>query len=556
MKKLYKNLAVQNLKKNKTVYLPYMMAQMLMAALFYNLLFLAENKDILILPGGQSIRDTLDYGALVMGIFVMIFLFYVNSFLIKQRTKEFGLYRVLGMEQKHLKKVVLYETSLASAISFGTGIVAGILFSGLLYMILLHILGAAATLSFGISGIAIWVTFLLFGFLYVLILLYNYRRLKKVNLREMLQEGERGEREPKSKKGVMFIGIVSLIIGYGIALIIQNVFASLVWFFIATVFVILGTYTLFTAGSIIFLKKIKEDEKKYYTPKFFTAVSGLLHRMKQNAAGLAGICILSTMILVTCAVSISVYFGQEQAIKTTFPSDIIVTMSGSKDADKDMKYIERKAEEAAGEAGISVDEVKFAPLTDVEKDMQQGQGIRKVQVSLSGDDKGKYDCSRRLNLNPDDKEHTYQVAYANCKQSPTDGAESLRASYGGFLFLGIFMGVMFMTATVLMIYYKQISEGYEDRKRYVIMKKVGMSDEEVEEAIQNQVLLVFFLPLVMAGIHILAALKCMAKICSIMSIGFGTVFLCTVGTVFIFSLIYMGVYRQTAKVYYNIVDQK
>ncbi|SHK68364.1 FtsX-like permease family protein [Hespellia stercorisuis] len=556
MKELCKKLAAQNLSKNRTIYLPYMMAQVLMVALFYNLLFLVGNKNILTLPGGESVQQTLAYGSLVMGVFVMTFLFYVNGVLMKQRKKEFGLYRVLGMEYQHLKKVVFYETCIANAISFAVGIVSGIVFSGLLYMILLKILGERAALAFGISISAIWYTLLLFGFLFVLVLFRNLRQLKRVKLREMLQAKEQGEQEPKTKKGLVVFGIFCLVIGYGIALLVQNIIASLFLFFVAAVFVIIGTYALFTAGSIIFLKKIKADKERYYTPRFFVAVSGLLHRMKQNAAGLAGICVLSTMILVTCSVSVSVYFGQEHAIRTMFPADIVVTMVDTTNPEQDMEYIKNQAELAAQQTGISVRDVKLAASDSQLENAGSGYETQNVQISLSGSEKEKNECSKELEVNTDDGVYTYQSAHFVCKQSPQEGAESIRATYGGFLFLGIFLGVMFMAATVLMIYYKQISEGYEDRQRYIIMKKVGMSDEEVRESIQTQVLLVFFLPLGMAAVHILIALKNMVQICSILSIGWGTVILCTIGTVLIFSLIYMGVYRKTAKVYYAIVDRQ
>lgn len=556
MKSLYRNLAIQNLSKNRMIYVPYMLAQVLMVALFYNLLFLEGNETILSLPGGESIQQTLAYGALLMCLFMMIFLFYVNSFLMKQRKKEFGLYRVLGMEYRHLKKVVFFESSLANAIAFVIGIVAGILFSGLLYMILLKLLGAKAALSFGISGSAIWYTILLFGFLFVLVLCYNLRQLKRMKLSELLQSGSQGEREPKTKKGLMIFGVINLLLGYAIALLVRNLFASLVWFFIAAVFVMIGTFALFTAGSIIFLKKIKANKGQYYTPRYFTAVSGLLYRMKQNAAGLAGICILSTMILVTCGVSVSVYLGQQQAIQTLFPADIMVTVSGVTNPDQDKEYIRNQAQIAAQETGISVKDVEFVKLSNVDQNVQTLEGTQSVQIVLSGTDEEKYQCSKVLNLNEEDGGHTYMLAYFACKQSPTEGADSVRATYGGFLFLGVFLGVLFMAATVLMMYYKQISEGYEDRKRYVIMKKVGMSDTEVKQSIQTQVLLVFFLPLAMAVIHILVALKIMIKICGILSIGWGTVLLCTIGTVLVFALIYMFVYKKTAKVYYSIVDRQ
>ncbi|MDD3340119.1 MAG: ABC transporter permease [Lachnospiraceae bacterium] len=554
MKGLYKKLAFQNLLKNKNVYLPYIMAQTLMVALFYNLASLAGNTNIASLPGGASIQQTLSYGTMIMALFVMTFLFYVNSFLIKQRKKEYGLYKVLGMEHRHLKKVVFYETCMANIVSFVLGILSGVVFSGLLYMILLRVMGEAAAFVFGVSSNAIVSSFFLFGFLFLIVLAYNLRQLKRVNLREMLQGAAQGEREPKSKKGMVAFGVISLAIGYGIALLVQNVFASLFLFFVAAIFVIMGTYALFTAGSIFFLKKIKADEKRFYTPRFFTAVSGLLHRMKQNAAGLAGICVLSTMILVTCSVSAAVYFGQEQAISKTFPSDIIVNMNNSTDSDKDMEYVKAQVELAAQKAGISVEDVSFAPLDDVDKDMGAVNEKQKVKIALSGTDEQKIKCGSELKLN-EDGGHTYSSAYFFCKQDPREGAPSYRAMYGGLLFLGVFMGVIFMTATVLMIYYKQISEGYEDRDRYVIMRKVGMSSEEVKASIQSQILLVFFLPLAMAAVHILAATKVMAKICGIMSIGLGTVVLCTLGTVLLFSLIYIVVYRQTANVYYTIVDR-
>ncbi|MDD2981486.1 MAG: FtsX-like permease family protein [Hespellia sp.] len=556
MKELYRNLAKQNLIKNKRIYVPYILAQVLMVALFYNLLFLEGNPNISLLPGGETIQQMLAYGALLMSLFVMIFLFYVNSFLMKQRKKEFGLYRVLGMEYRHLKRVVFYETCLANVTAFAAGIVAGILFSGLLYMILLKMLGVRSALVFGISGGGIILSFFLFGFLFLLVLLYNLRQLRRLKLSELLQAQAQGEREPKAKKGLMVFGIVNLAIGYLIALFVRNIFASLPWFFVAAVFVVIGTYALFTAGSIIFLKKIKANKGQYYTPRYFTAVSGLLYRMKQNAAGLAGICVLSTMILVTCCVSVSVYIGQQHAIRTLFPADIMVTVSGSTNPEQDLDYIKEQSEKAADQIGISVEDVKLGELSDVDKNIQLLEGTQNVEITLSGEEKEKYECSKLLELNQDDSSHTYALAHFACKQSPSDGTASIKATYGGFLFLGIFLGTMFMSATVLMMYYKQISEGYEDRKRYVIMKKVGMSADEVKESIQTQVLLVFFLPLAMASVHILVALKIMIKICGILSIGWGTVLLSTIGTVLVFGAIYIGVYRQTAKAYYAIVDQQ
>lgn len=623
--------------------------------MFYNMLFLSVAKDIGSVSDRESVRTILALGSIVIGIFSLIFLFYTNSFLIKRRKKEFGLFNVLGMEKKHVARIIFNETVITATISLVLGLLSGILISKLMILLLLKLISFEATFGFEIPVIAVLVTIALFLGIFFINLLFNIRQVHISNPIELLKGGNTGEKEPKTKVLMTIIGVLCLGTGYYIAVVTKTPLAALNLFFVAVMLVIIGTYCLFTAGSIAILKKLKKNKKYYYKPKNFISVSGMIYRMKQNAAGLANICILSTCVIVMVSSTVSLYIGVEDALRTRFPRNIMANVENVSDNQAETldKLIEQKTKEFDVEIknpvryrvmrlvafqndskfiseNIDFSSDNYAVLTFMTVD--EYNKVEQKNVSLNSNEalvfssKGKklennieidgfeLEIKERIvTLNSaeilsdsltndfiiivenkdiidkafkkysDDKEelsYVYgfdinegvdgetQVSLIGSINEEFDkldvagyvsGAEDVRDSfytiYGGLFFIGIFLGLLFIMATVLIIYYKQIAEGYDDKERFEIMQKVGMSREEVRHAIKNQVLMVFFLPLVVAVIHIAFAFNVITRLLAIFSLTNVPLFaLCTVATIIVFAIIYTFVYIMTARVYYRIVS--
>ena len=310
-KHIYPRLAVNNLKKNGSTYFPYMLTCICSIITFYTMQSIAKNPGLDAMPGAGSLGSMLDFGTVVIGIFSTVLLFYTNSFLIKRRKRELGLYSILGMEKKHIAMVLFYETLFTAGISLVLGLGGGMLISKLLFLLLLTILQLSTPIVFTISTSSLVSTALLFAVIFLMTLLTNFRQIHLSNPINLLRGGQKGEKEPKVSWPLAVIGVLALGGGYGIALTVESPIDALLLFFLAVILVILGTYCLFTAGSIAVLKLLKRNKKFYYNPKNFISVSGMLYRMKQNAVGLANICILSTMVLVTISTTVSLYVGQE-----------------------------------------------------------------------------------------------------------------------------------------------------------------------------------------------------------------------------------------------------
>lgn len=449
VRNLYARLAFGNLKKNRKIYLPYILTCIITVMMFYMIHSLSINDGIATMYGGRTIQYSLNYGTIIVGIFAVIFLFYTNSFVIKRRKKEFGIFNVLGMEKRHLGIVLIFETLYIALISIGIGLFLGILMDKLMYLIIANILQSNYGIGFFISCKSILMTLALFALIFIGIFFISFVRVKTSQPIELLKGENIGEKEPKTRHIIAIIGAVSLALGYICAVFTKNAIAAIELFFIAVILVILGTYFLFTAGSIALLKLLKKNKKFYYRTNHFTSVSGMIYRMKQNAVGLASICILFTMLLVTISTTLSFMVG--------------------------------------------------------------------------GYNKG----------------------------------DEFMSVYGGMFFLGVYLGLLFLMGMILIIYYKQISEGYEDKKRFEIMQKVGMSYAEVKKSINTQILIVFFLPLLMAGIHIVFAFPMINLIMDIVGLTSTKLFaLCSLGCFLFFSIIYIIVYLLTAKIYYRIVKAK
>ena len=638
---IYEKLAVTNLKNNRKTYVPYIFTGVLTVMMFYIIDALSRGKGIT----QNTLKICLQYATGVIIVFAVIFLFYTNSFLIKRRKKEIGVYNILGMGKRHIARMMAVETILTAGISILGGLVFGIIFGKLMYLLLLKILHNSVDMQFSVNGTAIVQTVILFAGIFLLTYLYNILQIQLVNPVELLHGGNQGEKEPKSRWLLVIVGVAALGNGYWIALTTEAPLEALLKFFVAVVCVIIGTYALFIAGSIVVLKILRKNKAYYYNPKHFTSVSGMIYRMKQNGAGLANICVLSTMVLVMVSTTVSLYAGMEDILDSRFPRDVSIVCN---EADtNNEETLQRLIKEQCEKAGVKItDRVRYRygsmnavlkgnNLEKVEQyypdnhfyyvemiTQEEYNRIEKQNVSLKEQEiltyttNGKcgkkqiniagrnyqvkkelsemtsqpkstaemyntlyiifanaeqieriepFSYADKFNLKGDDgkqKEALEQIQNEFYEKIPDGMMESRRLSrssfyelYGGLFFIGIYLGSMFIMATVLIIYYKQISEGYDDRERYQIMQKVGMSKKEVKRSIRSQVLSVFFLPLVVAVIHVAVAFKVMTKILGVLNLTNVSLFaVCTIITIAVFAVFYIIVYSITAKEYYRIVN--
>ena len=638
---IYEKLAVTNLKNNRKTYVPYIFTGVLTVMMFYIIDALSKGKGIT----QNTLKICLQYATGVIIVFAVIFLFYTNSFLIKRRKKEIGVYNILGMGKRHIARMMAVETILTAGISILGGLVFGIIFGKLMYLLLLKILHNSVDMQFSVNGTAIVQTVILFAGIFLLTYLYNILQIQLVNPVELLHGGNQGEKEPKSRWLLVIIGVAALGNGYWIALTTEAPLEALLKFFVAVVCVIIGTYALFIAGSIVVLKILRKNKAYYYNPKHFTSVSGMIYRMKQNGAGLANICVLSTMVLVMVSTTVSLYAGMEDILDSRFPRDVSIVCNEA-DTNKE-ETLQRLIKEQCEKAGVKItDRVRYRygsmnavlkgnnlekveqyypdnhfyyveMITQEEYNRIEKQNVSlkeqeiltyttngkcgKKQINIAGQNYQvkkelsemtsqpkstaemyktlyivfanaeqierieSFSYADKFNLKGDDgkqKEALEQIQNEFYEKFPDGTMESRMLSrssfyelYGGLFFIGIYLGSMFIMATVLIIYYKQISEGYDDRERYQIMQKVGMSKKEVKRSIRSQVLSVFFLPLVVAVIHVAVAFKVMTKILGVLNLTNVSLFaVCTIITIAVFAVFYIIVYSITAKEYYRIVN--
>ena len=661
--RLYLRLAVTNLKNNRRTYVPYMLTAILSVMMFFMIDTLGRIKEI---AGEGTMQVCLQYATGIMVIFSVIFLFYTNSFLIKRRKKEIGVYNILGMGKFHIAKMMGIESLLIGGISILGGIGLGSLFNRLMYLLFFKILHRNATSGIAFSKPALIDTLVVFGAIFLLTYFYNIIQIRLSNPVELLHGGNAGEREPKTKWLMTLFGVATLSAGYYLALTTKDPFAALGVFFVAAILVIIGTYALFTAGSIAFLKLLRRNKRYYYKANHFTAVSGMIYRMKQNAVGLANICILSTMVLVLISMTVSLYMGMNDILYVRFPSPAKVEiLSTNEETEQQVRQIINDEAEKAGVTETSEISYHGATLMAESKGtsftlrpasdfsgfgfcgmalipVDEYNQMEHQNVSLNEDEALVY-CTDRtygesqitingttyqiqkelktLKAEPKNKagsygkfyvilpnleqirqfsEETKELALKNgqeeesakamtdvsysigfdlkgdkksCKQaleamqtkfgentninfeSRILSEKSFYSLYGSFFFIGIYLGIMFVIATVLIIYYKQISEGYDDKERFKIMQKVGMSKREVKRAIHSQVLSVFFLPLGVAILHVAVAFPVMTKLLAVLNLVNETLFAeCTAVSVVVFAVFYAIVYGVTAKEYYRIVN--
>ena len=670
MGKLYFKLAKTNLSNNKPFYIPYIISSIITVAMLYMMSFLSDNKGLNKIMGADSLAIIFRLGVGIIVIFSYIFLFYTNSFIIKRRKKEIGVYNILGMEKRHLSKVLFVETIYSAIISLVCGIIVGIAFSKFILMVLYGIIGIHKTVEFFVNIHGIILCVVSFGILFLLTFLYNFMQIKLANPIELLRGTNVGDREPKTKIFMTIVGVVCLAIAYYIAITTENPLNVLTLFFVAVLLVIIGTFALFTAGSIALLKLLRNNKKFYYNKRHFMAVSGMLYRMKQNAAGLASICILSTMVLVVISTTVSMYVGIQDELMARYPNDVCVTVDYNSVIDKsseiekaifdeidsaevknkkafsylsvfvgqkgdnfttdkehlsfqnsylfyilskddfikrDNSFKDKIGNISKGEAVVVLNkkydkkDIKiFGKNYKVNKsfehtedndlymistlnglgyiildndesvqelyDMQEkmlGKGANyytnKIRFDFkSGNKKQKAAAYKKIDNavkkyfkeNKNDKKEisSYWV------ESRQENEQNFYLLYGGLFFLGIFLGTMFLMVTVMIIFYKQITEGYDDRERYQILEKVGMSSREVKDTIKSQIRIVFVLPIFAAAVHVTAAFPMVNRILKMLNLNNEKLFAgCLAATIIVFAVIYYLVFKVTSRAYYKIV---
>ena len=569
----YPRLALRSLRLNGKFYLPYLLSGVVSAAMLYDILFLNMNTGVARLKGANAVQGLLGFGALIVALFSFALICYTNGFLMKRRQKELGLYNILGMEKRHLARLLFWETVYSALICILGGLLLGILLSKLFLLLLCAVMRVDVAFGFEVPRDAALYTGAGFGIIFLLTYLLNLLRLRRVKPIELLKGGETGEREPKTKWLLAVLGLVTTGAGYYLSITVRDPMNALELFFLAVVLVIVGTFCLFTAGSIALLKALRKNRKYYYQTRHFTAVSGMLHRMKRNAAGLATICILSTMVLVTVSTTLCLYMGVSEILDLTYSRDVQTYVNYG--APEDLPKIKAVYEAKAAEYGVKMENFAalcfYAPATehinnrtDIDPFLAKVDGNGVAGDSADGPMRVYVGCDLAEDADANLFAAAVEVAIGtgdldlSSRWVFTDDSRSGRidfwASLGGFFFIGLFLGSLFLMAAVLIVYYKQVSEGYEDARSFVIMQQVGMTQREVKSSIKSQISLVFFLPLLAAACHTAGAFPMTKLILTLFGLSNTGLFgLCSLVTILIFAVVYYLIYRLTAREYYRIV---
>ena len=671
-KGIFSRLAKQNIRNNKSTYIPYIITCIFCIAMIYMMEFLRDCPTLdQAVRQADEVRMIVFTGEIVVEIFCIIFLIYSNSFLMKRRQKEIGLYNILGLERNHIGIVMFLETIITSIGSLAGGIAAGIIGSKLALLLLLKLLHIPSVLGFYISVKGIFTCLFMFGIVFLMILFLNLAKIHLSRPVELLRGNNTGEKEPAAKWLMALIGFICLCAGYYLAVTTESPIKAITIFLLAVILVMAGTYLLFTAGSIVILKFLRRRKSFYYRTGNFISISGMLYRMKQNAIGLASICILSTGVLLMISMTVSIYFGMNDIMLNRYPYDVDMSVTSiSEDecqtaieafekAIADNKVpVERSVEEIYLDIVCSkngdqilikpantirnsdsvlvlslLNQAEYERLTGISANLNDGEifawypsAVQKDSVTV---DETEFTVKKWLDKNPltcgEDAVSDNAVLvvtdedfkkfdemrtemYKGVSSAPagenltlhlglditgsetdkidfgtpvmevvkdlkkngglsenswiTSGIrqqeyESYYADNGSLLFIGIFLGSLFLMGTAMIIYYKQISEGYEDQKRFEIMQKVGLSRREVRSSVRRQILMVFFLPLLMAMLHITMAFPMIRRMLLLFGMTNTKLFIgCTAGTVLIFAVVYGLIYLMTARSYYHIVERK
>ena len=671
-KGIFSRLAKQNIRNNKSTYIPYMITCIFCIAMIYMMEFLRDCPTLdQAVRQADEVRMIVFTGEIVVEIFCIIFLIYSNSFLMKRRQKEIGLYNILGLERNHIGIVMFLETIITSIGSLAGGIATGIIGSKLALLLLLKLLHIPSVLGFYISVKGIFTCLFMFGIIFLMILFLNLAKIHLSRPVELLRGNNTGEKEPAAKWLMALIGFICLGAGYYLAVTTESPIKAITIFLLAVILVMAGTYLLFTAGSIVILKFLRRRKSFYYRTGNFISISGMLYRMKQNAIGLASICILSTGVLLMISMTVSIYFGMNDIMLNRYPYDVDMSVTSISEEEcqtaieafekaiADNKVpVEKSVEEiyldivcskngdqilikptntirnsdsvlvlsllnqaeyerltgisanlndgeifawypsAVQKDSVTVDETEFTvkkwmdknPLTCGEDAVSDNAVLVVTDEDFKKFDEMRTEMYKGVSSAPAGEDLTLHLglditgsetdkidfgtpvmeAVKDLKKNGglsenswiTSGIrqqeyESYYADNGSLLFIGIFLGSLFLMGTAMIIYYKQISEGYEDQKRFEIMQKVGLSRREVRSSVRRQILMVFFLPLLMAMLHITMAFPMIRRMLLLFGMTNTKLFIgCTAGTVLIFAVVYGLIYLMTARSYYHIVERK
>lgn len=641
--RLSAKLALSNLRRNKRTTIPFMLTSALCTLMLYLVISLENSAVVSESFGGAQMQMMLGFGELVIVLFTVIFLFYTNSFLMKQRKREFGLFNILGLAKKDIAMVLFVELLICWGVSLVAGIGLGMILDKGMYLLISRLMNIDLPLEFGISGVAVVQTVLYTGAVYVLLVVYGFFMVNVSSPIELLHAQAEGEKEPKNRWLLALGGLLCLGAGYGLALWVQNPMDAFVLFFLAVILVIVGTYLLFSAGSIALLNMLQKNRHFYYQTSHFISVSGMKYRMKANAASLANICILSTMVLVALSTTICLVMGMDQSVETAYPRETTLSIYS-----QDGNYLQ-DFDQALAQSGVQATDVMAYTLFDIpgtvsgdtvsnlgeygKPDMRLFEFIPvgqynnaegtdytlepgQVLINPGSDSWGssltigdrtwsvagtvdgfppsglginmmgnpmlvvlpdEADIAWLQTLVPEEQRNVTNIFAFNSPDPNRDAgvlkdafeqvtgarpfgdtrqnfALSLQSMYGSFLFVGIFVSILFVMASVLIMYYKQISEGFEDQKRFDIMTRVGLDNRQIRKTIHFQVLAVFFLPLAMAGIHVAFAFPMISKMLALLGMGDITLFMITCLIVFaIFAILYVIVYGLTSRTYYQLV---
>ncbi|MFT4144269.1 MAG: FtsX-like permease family protein [Mobilitalea sp.] len=673
----YPKLAILGVCKNKKLYFPYILTCVGMVMMFYIISFLSYTPILNQMRGGSDLKLIMRFGSLVIGIFAVIFLFYTNSFLLRGRKKEFGLYNILGMGKFNIGRILLWETIMIGVFSLVIGLIMGIILSKFAELGLVNIIYGNISFDFYVSKAAITQSIILFCIIFIIILINGLRQVHLANPVALLHSENVGEKPPKANWILGALGFILLGGAYYIAVTIESPLSALIWFFVAVVMVILGTYLIFIAGSVLFCRILQKNKGYYYNPNHFVSVSSMVYRMKRNGAGLASICILGTMVLVMITGSACLYFGAEDSLHKRYPRDIAsdITVNSIEDLSyAKIDILRGKLEELINDnhvnpidlldyrtariTGLIMDgildvevnsnefntenfddlrQIYFIPLEDYNRVMEKDQVLEEDQILLSTvrteynydtftlkggttftiaekiedfagsgnmamdvipsiivvlpdlehnlsnilDMKDDYDnkmlrlhwyysfnteesTSKEMDLKMQISELFRNIAideneegfiYSSYVESLEENCSDFYSTYGGLFFIGIMLSIVFISATVLIIYYKQISEGFEDQSRFDIMQKVGMSKKDIKKNINSQMLTVFFMPLAAAVMHLTFAFPMIRRLLMLFNLRNLPLLLTTAGiSVVIFAIFYTLVYRITSNAYYSIVS--
>ena len=668
---LYPRLAWEGIRKNKKLYIPYILTGSVMVMMYYILSYLIESPTLMQMIGGSYLTIMLTLGCIVIAVFSLLFLFYTNSFLIRQRYREFGLYNILGMDKRNISKLMVWESIFVGVCAIAIGLFAGIALSKIAELIILNILHMDVTYDFYIGMISIRQSLQIYGIIYLILLINSLRKVRKARPLELMQSNKVGERIPKRNWIYATVGIVLLITAYYLAVTIEEPLSAFTIFFGAVILVIIGTYLLFMAGSVAFCKLLQRNKRYYYKPNHFVSVSSMIYRMRRNGAGLASICILLTMVLVMISATTSLYFGTEDALHNRYPKDVNVSVIfdqvegvSDENIEKLRENIEPYCEEEADLTGIrsfntsglitdkgittqmssstmigfdTYDNVGYLSIISLDdynemENEKKSLGEKECLVycdrlkyewdSFAIEGADAYTVKERLHEFPTDGDAEAMVSPTvymvvndpytfiepvkdlvntigdsifvyewrfgtdfDTEEAETEAASQIRETlkdmylegeyhisslsaeskavqregfmelYGSLYFLGIMLSIVFLFAAVLIIYYKQISEGYEDQARFGIMQKVGMTKKDIRRSINSQMLTVFFAPLVFAGIHLGFAFPFIWRMLMLFGLNNLKMILVVLVICFLlFGILYAFVYKITSNSYYAIVS--